>query len=102
MSNVRFCGFNINKALIEIVNESNLDGNEKFILITISFYHEELIENNPSMSLSLDKIAWLLKCSRTTANRIVKGLIEKGYLESIKKGQGKPNIYVFKGWRKWQ
>ena len=54
------------------------------------------------MSLPMDKVCELVNCSKTTANRIMKKLIEKGYLESIKRGQGKPNIYVFKGWRKWQ
>ena len=102
MSNVRFCGFNINKALIEIVNESDLDGNEKFILITISFYHEELIEKEPYMALSIKEIARLIKCAESTANRVIKKLVDKGYLERVKRGQGNPNIYIFKGWRKWQ
>lgn len=102
MNNIMFKGFNINAALDNIINERDLDGNEKTILLTISFYHNGLIGEDPSISLPLDKIAELLKCSRTTANRVIKGLIEKGYLESIKRGQGKPNIYVFKGWRKWQ
>ena len=54
------------------------------------------------MTLSMDDIGRLISCSRGTANRVMKKLIEKGYLESIKRGQGNPNIYVFKGWRKWQ
>lgn len=102
MSNVVFKGFNVNKALTEIINEKNLNGNEKTVLITISFYCEKLIEGNPAMSLSMDEISELVNCSRGTANRLMKKLVEKEYLESIKKGQGNPNIYVFKGWRKWQ
>ena len=102
MGNIVFKGFNINKVLGKIVNESDLDGNEKFILLTISFYHEKLIEENPAKSLSMDDIGKLISCSKGTANRVMKRLIEKGYLESIKRGQGNPNIYVFKGWRKWQ
>ena len=102
MSNVVFKGFNINRVLSEIVNDKDLNGNEKFLLIAISFYHDKTIEGNPAISLSMDKIGMLVNCSRGTSNRLMKSLIEKGYLESIKKGQGNPNIYVFKGWRKWQ
>lgn len=102
MNSVIFKGFNANNALNEIINEKDLNGNEKTILITISFYYEKLINENPAMSLSMDEISELVNCSRGTANRLMKKLVEKEYLESIKKGQGNPNIYVFKGWRKWQ
>ena len=102
MTNIVFKGFNINKALYEIINEINLDGNEKTILLTISFCYEKIIDENPTMTLSMDDIGRLISCSRGTANRVMKKLIEKGYLESIKRGQGNPNIYIFKGWRKWQ
>ena len=102
MSNIVFEGFYEGKVLDGIINERDLNGDEKTILITISFYHKSLIGENPAMSLPMDKVCELVNCSKTTANRIMKKLIEKGYLESIKRGQGKPNIYVFKGWRKWQ
>ena len=102
MSNIVFEGFHITKVLDGIINEKDLNGDEKVILITISFYHKGLIGEDPAMSLPMDKISELVNCSKSTANRIMKKLIEKGYLESIKKGQGKPNIYVFRGWRKWQ
>ena len=102
MNGVIFKGFHVSKALDGIINDKDLNGDEKVILITISFYHKCLIEENPSMSLSMEQISELVNCSKSTANRIMKRLVEKGYLESIKKGQGKPNIYIFKGWRKWQ
>ena len=60
MNNVVFKGFNVNKALTEIINEKNLNGNEKTVLITISFYYEKLIEENPAMSLSMDEISELV------------------------------------------
>jgi uncharacterized membrane protein len=102
MPNIIFAGFNINKALDEIINSKELNGDEKIILLTISFYHKGLIENNPSMTLSIDNISELVGCSKTTAGRIMKKLINKGYIDVIRKGQGNANIYVFKGWRKWQ
>ena len=94
--------FNVNKILDLIVKEKGLNGDEKVILITISLYYEKLVNGNPAMSLPMYDICNLVNCSKGTANRIMKKLIEKGYLESIKRGQGNPNIYVFKGWRKWQ
>lgn len=102
MSNIIFKGFHVTKVLDGIINEKDLNGDEKVILIAISFYHKGLIGENPAMSLPMNEISELVNCSKATANRIMKKLIEKGYLESIKKGQGKPNIYIFKGWRKWQ
>ena len=52
--------------------------------------------------LSIDDIGRLTKCSKTTAIRLMRRLINKGQIDSIRKGQGNANIYVFKGWRKWQ
>ena len=57
MNNIMFKGFNINAALDNIINERDLNGNEKTILLTISFYHNGLIGEDPSISLPLDKIA---------------------------------------------
>ena len=54
------------------------------------------------MTLSIDNISELVGCSKTTAGRIMKRLINKEYIDVIRKGQGNANIYVFKGWRKWQ
>lgn len=102
MSNVIFSGFNINKALDRIINSEELNGDEKTILLTISFYHKGLIDDNPSMKLSIEDISKLVGCSRTTAGRIMRRLVEKGYIDVIKKGQGNANMYIFKGWRKWQ
>ena len=60
------------------------------------------IEEEPYMALSIKEIARLIKCAESTANRVIKKLVDKGYLERVKRGQGNPNIYIFKGWRKWQ
>ena len=54
------------------------------------------------MALSIKEIARLIKCAESTANRVIKKLVDKGYLERVKRGQGNPNINIFKGWRKWQ
>lgn len=102
MSNIIFKGFNINKALKEIINSEELDGNEKIVLLTISFYQDSQVGGNPSKTLSIDDIGRLTKCSKTTAIRLMRRLINKGQIDSIRKGQGNANIYVFKGWRKWQ
>ena len=102
MNGVTFKGFSIGKAINDIIKDKTLNGDEKTILITISLYHEDLIEGNPAMSLSIETVSEIVNCSKSTAIRIMKKLIEKGCLDSIKKGQGNPNIYVFKGWRKWQ
>ena len=102
MSNIVLKGFNINKALKEIINDKELDGNEKMVLLSISFYQDSQVEGNPSKTLSIEDISKLVKCSKTTAMRLMKRLIDKGQIDSIRKGQGNANIYIFKGWRKWQ
>ena len=38
MSNIVFEGFHINKVFNGIINDEDLDANEKIILISISFY----------------------------------------------------------------
>ena len=102
MSNIRFEGFNINQALKEIINSTELNGDEKTVLLAISFYQDNQINGNPSISLSIEEVGKLVKCSKATAGRLMRGLVEKGYLDSIRKGLGYSNIYIFKGWRKWQ
>ena len=102
MSNIVFEGFHINKVFNGIINDEDLDANEKIILISISFYMDGKIEEEPYMALSIKEIARLIKCAESTANRVIKKLVDKGYLERVKRGQGNPNIYIFKGWRKWQ
>ena len=77
MNGVIFKGFHVSKALDGIINDKDLNGDEKIVLITISFYHKGLIEENPSMSLSMEQISELVNCSKSTANRIMKRLIEK-------------------------
>lgn len=102
MSNVVFEGFNMNKVFTDIMNADDLNGDEKIILLAMSFYQQGSIEGNPAMRMSVDEISGLINRSKGTVVRIMKRLIEKEYIESIRKGQGYPNIYVFKGWRKWQ
>ena len=76
MSNIIFKGFHVTKVLDGIINEKDLNGDEKVILITISFYHKGLIGDDPAMSLPMDKVSELVNCSKSTANRIMKKLIE--------------------------
>ena len=102
MNEVKFIGFNIIKSLENIINEEGLSGDEKIILVTISFYHTSKIDNNPAMSLSNEDIAKITNRNKCTGAKIAHKLIDKGYIDVIRQGQGKPNIYIFKGWRKWQ
>lgn len=102
MSNVKLIGFDMQLALDEIILNTYMNGNEKIILVTIALYHKGEIEGNPFISMSIDKVASVLGCSRSTANKTIKDMVSKGYIESIRRGQGNPNIYVFKEWRKWQ
>ena len=54
------------------------------------------------MSLSNEDIAKITNRNKCTGAKIAHKLIDKGYIDVIRQGQGKPNVYIFKGWRKWQ
>ena len=96
-TNVRYVGINHSIELPKILQNEKLNGNEKTLLITIIFYYKESDNNSIHASISNETICKILNCSKSTGLKVINGLVEKGYLEKVRKGQGKPNAYIYKG-----
>ena len=57
-----------------------------------------LLEDKDSIDISIDELAEMVNCSRKTIIKAMKELEDKKYIEKIRRGQGKNNIYnIIKG-----
>ena len=56
-----------------------------------------ILEEVDKISISIDELSSIFNCSRKTVINVMKELEEKGYIEKIRRGQGKNNIYIIKG-----
>lgn len=100
--NIEFVGLNGNIALKNITFNDYMSSSEKVICLAICFYEDGKIEGNPYMGISIEDLSSIVNSSKSTTSKIVRSMVEKGYIDCIRKGQGNPNIYIFKEWRKWQ
>ena len=56
-----------------------------------------ILEEIDKISISIDELSSIFNCSRKTVINVMKELEEKEYIEKIRRGQGKNNIYIIKG-----
>ena len=56
-----------------------------------------ILEEIDKISISIDELSNIFNCSRKTVINVMKELEEKEYIEKIRRGQGKNNIYIIKG-----
>ena len=57
-----------------------------------------LSEDKDSIDISIDELSEMVNCSRKTIIKAMKELEDKKYIEKIRRGQGKNNIYnIIKG-----
>ena len=56
-----------------------------------------ILEEIDKISISIDELSSIFNCSRKTVINVMKELEEKEYIEKIRRGQGKNNIYIVKG-----
>ena len=56
-----------------------------------------ILEEVDKISISIDELSSIFNCSRKTVINVMKELEEKEYIEKIRRGQGKNNIYIVKG-----
>lgn len=79
------------KKEIKEIYSKDLSATSKLIM---SYF---ILEEIDKISISIDELSSIFNCSRKTVINVMKELEEKEYIEKIRRGQGKNNIYIIKG-----
>ena len=79
------------KKEIKEIYSKDLSATSKLIM---SYF---ILEEIDKISISIDELSSIFNCSRKTVINVMKELEEKEYIEKIRRGQGKNNIYIVKG-----